>query len=315
MEGGKMSLVFNAGAFAMRNQLTAGMQLRSSLRSFAKENNLLSKKDEEFLDALDDFEQQQIEREARRKHAEKNASSIRQRSNVFSSLCAPRATTSQQAAQKAKQYEAQALSLAQQARVSAVIGDDAAAQELERRSLEATQYANQMYAQEMQLARQEAQERKAKLDREAQDYIEEKKAKQAAEAALRAMKQRRLQEAEQKRCAALNHLETARKAKRKRQQADIEAWGRRVTEGQFWIRQMQLAQRGEHPAQRLAQASLDAYREANSSVTAIAPSFTPGVERAAGGAAGSDAGRGVSTGSITTNMPEASSYLPEVIAA
>lgn len=310
-----MSLVFNAGAFAMRNQLTAGMQLRSSFRSFAKENDLLSKKDEEFLDALDDFEQQQIEHEARRKQTEKNASSIRQRSNVFSSISVPRAATSQQAAQKAKQYEAQALSLAQQARVSAGIGDEATAQELERKSLEATQCANQMYAQEMQLARQEAQARKAKLDREARDRIEEKKAKKAAEEALRAAKQRHLQEAEQKRSAALNHLEAARKAKRKRQQADIEAWGRRVTEGQFWIRQMQLAQRGEHPTQRLAQASLDAYREASSSVTAIAPNFTPGAERAAGVTTGGSGGNGSCIGGITANMTGASSYLPEVIAA
>lgn len=268
-----MNTGFGASMLAMRNPLTAGMKARSSIREFAKEHGTLTKSGEETLNALDRLEKEQIERNAqRRQNAVISKKRLRQAS-IFDSLSAPRAANSRQAASTAKAYEAKAISLSQQARAAAAMGDDETAAELQHKALEAAQSANQMHAQEMQLARREAQERKAKLDREAKDRIEARKAKKAAQEALLAIKQHRIGEAHTKESAAKNHLAEARKAKQKRQQAELEAWSTRVQEGQFWIRQMQLAKQGKHPAQQLAQSCIDTYREVSIPATVIAPDF------------------------------------------
>lgn len=321
-----MGMVFNAGAFAMRNQLTAGMRVRASIRAAAKENGTLTKSGEETLNALDTFEREQLERAAQRQVDDHHDKEVRNRLAVFSSLTPARASTSRQAANMAGAFEAKAQGYAQQARAAAAMGDEKAAAELQNKSLEASQSANQMRAQEAQLSRQEAESRKAKLDREAKDRIEAKKAKKAAQEALQAIKQRRLEEARNKESAAKNHLEAARKAKRKRLQADAEAWNKRLAEGQFWIRQMQLAQRGEHPSQRLAAAHLDAYRNANISAPTVAPNFAPGAAHLPSGSAtmiGSNPSGGAPTGAFgggfggtsTGTFTSAASFTPTVVAA
>lgn len=317
-----MGMVFNAGAFAMRNQLTAGMRVRASIRTTAKENGTLTKSGEETLNALDTFEREQLERAAQRQIDDHYSKKVRNRLAVFSSLTPARASTSRQAANLAGAYEAKAQGYAQQAQAAAAMGDEKAAAELRNKSLEASQRANQMRAQEAQLSRQEAESRKAKLDREAKDRVEEKKAKKAAQEALMAIKQRRLEEARNKESVAKNHLEAARKAKRKRLQADAEAWNKRLAEGQFWIRQMQLAQRGEHPSQLYTQAYLDAYRDASVAVPDVAPDFTPGAvnvsgERATGISDGPIGGTflGGSAGVFSGAFTSAASFTPAVFAA
>lgn len=256
---------------------TPGMLQRAAIRSFATANGTLTESGSQVLNALDRLEHDQIQRQQLHKDSSGMALRAQQQANAvdFLSPCAATAASARHAATMAGSYRSQATSYAQQARLASATGDEATAARMRRKALEAADKANQMDAEEARLAKAEAEERAAKLRRESADKVQERKAQEKAREALEAARRRRELEAEEKAREAKNHLQEAHKAKLERQKAEIEVWGKRVQEGQFWIHQMQLVQEGKHPSQAWAQAQVQAFRDASVAVATVAPDYTP----------------------------------------
>lgn len=277
-----MSVVLGTSMLGMRNYLTPGMQQRAAIRSFAKAHGTLTQSGQNLLNALDRFDREQLiakeiqkKNDAAKKKANRDGNAINAFSKVGSS-----AVNARHSSTMAGAYESQALSYASQARAAAAAGDEEQARTLQSKALQAADNANKMHAKEAELERKEAEERKAKIEKEAKDRIEQRKAEEKAREALEAARKRRELEAEAKAREAKNHLQEAHKAKLERQKAEIEVWGKRVQEGQFWIHQMQLVQEGKHPSQAWAQAQVQAFRDASVAVATVAPDYTPVVTTA-----------------------------------
>ena len=273
-----MGITFGTSVLGMSTHLTLGVQQRASIRSFARSAGTLTKRGEETLNALDTFDRNQALDQELKKQNEAATKKTQRESNVLESFkSASLAGSSRHAASMAGAYESQALAYAQQAKEAAAMGDEEKAAELSHKALMASANANKMHAEEAKLARKEAEERSAKIRQERKEEIAERKAEEKAREALAAAKQRRLEEAQDKAVDAIHHLEEARKAKHERKAAEAEVWGKRLEEGQFWIRQMQLVQEGKHPTQAVARAQIQAFRDASVAVETVAPDFTPTV--------------------------------------
>lgn len=274
-----MNTAFAMSNIGVRTISTSGMQLRSSLRAFGKEHGTLSKKDEETLDALDRFETYQAKQREQAKQNQNRASLFLKRSTTVGGLSTVSGgvTDSRRANSLARSYESQAMGFSSQARAAAAADDQETARSLEAKALSAYNEANKMHAKAAELARREAEERKAKLDREAKDQVEKRKALEAAREALEAVKREKIEVAREKESAAKHHLEASKQAERKRHQADHEMWSKRVAEGQFWIHQMSLAQKGSHPAQAVTQMQIQAFQESSLAPTAVAADYVPAV--------------------------------------
>lgn len=265
-----MNTGLGASWLALYNPLLTGMSTNSRPRS-SENRSKLKKPGKEILDTLDKLEKEQIERSSQRRRNLPIPNTTPHASGKQKTSLA--ATSSQQAASMAKTYETKAVILAQQARAYAAVGNDEAASDAQYQSLQAASRANQMHAQEMRLACQENRARQTKLDYEAKDRTEARKAKEAAQEALLAAKQHRTEESRQKESISQTHLESARKARQERQKANIAVQTGNLNEGQFWIHQMQLVKNNSHPDQMLAQARIRTYGEAGMPETLAALDF------------------------------------------
>lgn len=256
---------------------TPGMLQRAAIRSFAKANGTLTESGSQVLNALDRLEHNQIQRQQLHKDGGGMALRAQQQANAvdFLTPCTATAASARHAATMAGSYRSQATSYAQQARLASATGDEATAARMRRKALEAADKANQMDAEEARLAKAEAEERAAKLRRESADKVQERKAQEKARAAYEAAKKEQLEQARAKELEAKEHLREAREEKQKIRRADTEAWGKRLEHAQFWIHQNQLLQEGKHPAQAVAQAQIQAFRDAKVNVATVAPDFTP----------------------------------------
>lgn len=272
-----MSVVLGTSMLGMRNYLTPGMQQRAAIRSFAKAHGTLTQSGQNLLNALDRFDREQlIAREIQKKNdaAKEKANRDGNAINAFTKVGSS-AISARHASTMAGAYESQALSYASQARAAAAAGDEEKARALQSKAIQALDNANKMHAKEAELERKEAEERKARIEKESKERVEKRKAEEKAREALEAARQRRKLEAEEKAREAKNHLQEAHKARLERQKAETEVWGKRVQEGQFWIHQMQLVQEGKHPSQAWAQAQVQAFRDASVAVATVAPDYTP----------------------------------------
>ena len=268
-----MATMFAMRDFGMRNLYVPGMAQRAAIRSFAKENGTLTDENKKALDALDRFEMDQARVRALAKHNKAKSKSLGPLGGTGTSIGF--ASDSAQAKRLARSYEADAVAYTMRARAAVDIGDEAAARSYEAKARQAVSEANKMYAKAAELGRQESEKRKEKLDREDRERIERRKAMEKAREAADEAKRKRLEIAQKKVAEGWTHLREAEKATQKRKKAETEMWAKRIEESQFWIHQMHLVQMGEHPDQAIAQAQIQAFRDAATSVTAVAPDYTP----------------------------------------
>ncbi|WP_296180613.1 exopolyphosphatase [uncultured Mobiluncus sp.] len=267
-----MATMFAMREFGMRNLYVPGMAQRAAIRSFAKENGTLTDENKKALDALDRFEMDQARIRAMAKQNKAKSKSLGPLGGTGTSIGF--ASDSAQAKRLARSYEADAVAYSMRARAAVEIGDEAAARSFEAKARQAVSEANKMYAKAAELGRQESEKRKEKLEREGRERIERRKAMEKAREAAAEAKRKRLETAQKKASEGWMHLREAEKATQKRKKAETEMWAKRIEESQFWIHQMHLVQMGEHPDQAIAQAQIQAFRDAATSVTAVAPDYT-----------------------------------------
>ncbi|MDY6076330.1 exopolyphosphatase [Mobiluncus sp.] len=257
----------------MRNLYIPGMAQRAAIRSFAKENGILTDENKKALDALDRFEMDQARIRALAKQNKAKSKSLGALGGTVTSIGF--ASDSAQAKRLARSYEADAVAYSMQARAAVDMGDEEAARSYEAKARQAVSDANKMYAKAAELGRQEAEKRKEIIEREGRERIEQRKAMEKAREAAAEAKRKRLEIAQKKVSEGWTHLNEAEKAAQKRKKAEAEMWAKRIEESQFWIYQMHLVQMGEHPDQAIAQAQIQAFRDASTSVTEVAPDYTP----------------------------------------
>ncbi|NMW89167.1 exopolyphosphatase [Mobiluncus curtisii] len=270
---GEMATMFAMRDFGIRNLYVPGMAQRAEIRSFAQKNGTLTDEHKKALDALDKFEMEQARARALAK--QKQTKSRNFGASAGTSISIGFAADSAQAKSLARSYEADAMTYSMQARVAADMGNDAAARCFEAKARQAVSDANKMYAKAAELGRQEAERRKEKIEREGKERIERRKAMEKAREAAAEAKRKRLEIAQKKVSEGWTHLREAEKATQKRKKAEAEMWAKRIEESQFWIHQMHLVQMGQHPDQAIAQAQIQAFHDAATSVAVVAPDFTP----------------------------------------
>lgn len=259
--------------FGMRSLYVPGMAQRAAIRSFAKENGTLTEENKRALDALDRFEMDQARVRAMAKQNKAKSKSFGPLGGAGTSIGF--ASDSAHAKRLARSYEADAVAYTMRARAAVDMGDEEAARSYEAKARQAVSDANKMYAKAAELGRQEAEKRKEKIEREGRERIERRKAMEKAREAAAEAKRKRLEIAQKKVSEGWMHLREADKATQKRKKAEAEMWAKRIEESQFWIHQMHLVQMGEHPDQAIAQAQIQAFRDASTSVTEVAPDYTP----------------------------------------
>lgn len=268
-----MATMFAMRDFGIRSLYVPGIAQRAAIRSFAKENGTLTDEHKKTLDALDSFEISQERARALTKQKQMKSQALGALGTGGTAI--GYVADSQQAKSAARRFESSAVSYSLQARAALEMGDEEAARGYEAQARQAASDANRMYAKAAELSRKESEKEHAKIEREGRERIERRKALEKAREAAREAKRQRLDAAQKKVSEGWQHLHEAEKAAQKRKKAEAEMWAKRIEESQFWIHQMHLVQMGEHPDQAIAQAQIQAYRDATSSVTEVAPDYTP----------------------------------------